>query len=230
MIVNYSILQAYTRETPNRRTAITIRFSWLAKMGFVSGALVCAVPQQDGFTLTLQNNENTGHGKTLCVGLEQRPRLSVSIARDFPIPELSGGDFLAAAYEYGTITARKLPPADKYYVVDTQNHGAYLRLNGGWMDEAGFPPDTIAIVASDNNLITFSAWNGKHSEYPELVKHARKHKWQVIQTREAQAITFMELFADSLDKVGLKHGDIAGIRCEHGKMTLFKPTLTTTEA
>lgn len=232
IITNYCILRTYTREKPNSRisTTIPISFTWLAKMGFVPGALVCAVPYPDGFTLTLQNNENTGYGKTLRVKLGQRLTLSVNIARDFPIPELSGGDFLAAAYEYGTITARKLPPADKYYVVDTQNHSAYLRLNGGWLVDAGFPPNTIAIVAPTHNGITFTAWNGKHDEYPELVKHARKHKCQIIQIRECQAITFMELFADVLDKVGLKNGDIAGICCEHGKMTLFKPVLTTTEA
>jgi len=143
----------------------------------------------------------------------------------FPFPDLSGGDFLAAAYEYGTITARKLPPADKYYVVDTQNHGAYIRLNGGWLNDAGFPPDSIAVVSSTKNGITFSAWNGKHDEYPELVKHARKNKYRILQTRLSQKITFMELFSDVLDKVGLKTGDIAGICYEYGKITLFKPVL-----
>jgi len=229
--MNHCILRVRMRTKPNRRAYIPIRFAWLTQMGFVSGALVCAVPHADGFTLTLQNSENTPHCKTICVrSFMERPYLAVGIACDFQMPELSDGDFLAASYEYGRITARKLPTADKYYVVNTQNHSAYLRLNGGWMDETGFPPDTIAIIEKTQNGITFSAWGGNRNEYLELVKQARKHKQQIMQTRQAQKLTILDLFHDVLKKIDLKNGDVAGIRCEQGKITLFKPFSTTIEA
>ena len=229
MAVNYCILRVYARTKPNKRTFIPISFTWFAKIGFVSGALACAVPHSDGFTLTLQNSENAGHVKTIRVGAGKRAALTVGISRDFQMPDLSEGDFLVAAYEYGKITARKLPTADKYYVVDTRNHNSYLRLNGGWLNETGFPPDTITIIekAHGENEIIFSAWHGNRDEYPELVKQARKHKQQIMQTRQGDSITFIELFADVLNKVGLKNGDVAGIRCGQGKITLFKPSLTT---
>jgi|GEM_PF-6640391 len=230
MIVNYCILRAHTREKPDRRTSIRTSFKWLAKMGFVAGALVCAVPHQDGFSIELQNEKNVGLGKTIRVGIENRvpkPVLTVQLTKNFSIPELSGGDFLVATYEYGRIIAKKLPPADKYYVVSWQNYGAYLRLNGGWMDDAGFPPETIVTAAPSGNCITFDAWNGKVDEYPALVKFARKNKLQVLQTRTClQNITFINLYKELLDKAGFADGDVAGIRCGRGQITMFKPDLT----
>jgi hypothetical protein len=39
------------------------------------------------------------------------------------------------------------------------------------MDEAGFPPDTIAIIAPTPDGITFTAWNGEHDEYTTSINY-----------------------------------------------------------
>jgi len=222
------VLHVTTTKQPPYRSRITVRSPWLAGMGFVNGAAVRAVPIQDGFTLSLLNEKNVRErGKLLRVGLatNQRLILTLYLAQNFATTGLVDGDFLAAGYEYGLITAMKLPEAQKYYVMGYQNHGAFLQMSGGWLDDTGFAPDTITTVALTRDGISFTAWNDASITYGEIVKHARERMYQIIQARRNQQITTMDVPGYIFTRAGFGQGDIVGVRYEYGTIQLFKPDL-----
>jgi len=230
--MSMAILHMTAVEKPYYRTKIGVRSSWLADMGFVCGAPVWAMPQPDGFTLTLHSKhskmDGMDSGKLIHVGLDgKKLALTLNFAKNFSVAGLSAGDFLAARYEYGVITARKLPPAQKYYVVGAQNHGAFLRLCGGWLNDTGFLPDTIAMAAVLRDGMTLRLWDDTAATHSDIVKFARAHKYQVVQPQKNQHITFIDLNGYTLNRTGFDTGDIAGIHYEHGCITLFKPDLQT---
>jgi len=222
------VLHVTSTKKPPYRCKVNIRSPWLADLGFSHGSAVTAVPQQDGFTLTLKNTVNE-NGKLIHVGLggdaKNKPALSLNFANNFSTTGLSGGDFLAAGYEYGVITARKLPDAQKYYVVGARNHGAFLRLNGAWLSNAEFLPDSIAIVAVDRDCIILQLWNDTASSYGEIVKFARMHKCQILQVQKNQHIIFIDLDAHILHRAGFEPGCLSGVHYDCGIIKLFKPDL-----
>ena len=224
-----AILQITATKKPPYRTKIGIRSSWLADIGFVCGVPVRAIPLPDGFILALQDECNRHNGKLIHVGLDgTKLALTLNFANNFTIAGLAAGDFLAARYEYGIITAKKLPPAQKYYVVASHNHGAFLRLNGAWLNDAGFLPDTIAMVAVQRDCISLRLWDEtaeSAASYSEIVKFARTHQYQILQAQKNQHITIIDLDGYLLNRAGVNTGDIAGIHYEHGRITLFKPDL-----
>jgi len=228
--MNLGILHITATKKPPCRTKVSVRSTTrLAAFGFDYETPVWATPQPDGFTLTVQDerHEKDG-GKLIHVGREGRKlALTLNFAKNFAVAGLSAGDFLAARYEYGVITARKLPPAQKYYVVVSQNYGAFLRLCGVWLDDAGFFPDTIATVAvqRDGGGMTLRLWDETATTYGDIVKFARAHQYQLLQAQRNQQITFIDLESHLLNCAGLDAGDIAGIHYEHGRITLFKPDL-----
>jgi len=228
MGMNMAILHITMTKKPPCRTKVSLRSTTrLADLGFVYNASVRAIPQSDGFTLALQNEHSEkDSGKLIHVGREgKKLALTLNFAKNFTVAGLSAGDFLAARYEYGVITARKLPPAQKYYVIGSQNYGAFLRLYGEWLNNAGFLPDTIATVDIQRDGMTLQLWDEPAATYGDIVKFARTHKYQVLQPQKNQHITFMDLDGYILNRAGLDTGDIAGIHCEHGRITLFKPDL-----
>jgi len=226
MGMNMTILQITATKKPPYRTKMGIRSSWLADMGFVYGAPVRAIPLTDGFILALQDEHNQHSGKLIHVGLDgTKLALTLNFAKNFSVTGLTAGDFLAARYEYGVITARKLPPAQKYYVVGSQNYGPFLRLCGAWLNDAGFLPDTIAMVAVQPGCLTLRLCNDPAASYAEIVKFARAHRYQVLQAQRNQNITIMDLDGYTLSHAGFDTGNIIGIHYKHGRITLFKPDL-----
>jgi len=230
-----TILRAHASGVQGRYTRVAIRSAWLADAGFVPGLSVCAVPMCDGFTATLQNNKNSVRGKLFRIGLmgDKHPSLIIDITRNFPMPEIFAGDFLAAAYEHGRITAKKLPPADRYYVIDSHCHAAHLKLGGDWLNDTGFPPDTIATVATEDGKITIHAvQNNSPANYGDIVKYARARKLQITQSRKHDDSITLALSDRVLGSAGFAVGDICGVRCNPGVISLFKPdfipVLTTT--
>ena len=224
-----AILQITTTKNPPFRMKIGIRSNWLADIGFVYGAPVRAVPLPDGFILALQDEHSemiNSNGKLIHVGLDgTRLALTLNFAKNFSIAGLSAGDFLAAQYEYGAITAKKLPPAQKYYVVGAHNYSAFLRLSGEWLNDVGFLPDVIVTAAMQPDCITLQLWDKPDTTYCEIVKFARTHQYQVLQTQRNQHITFIDLDDCLLNRAGVNSGDIAGVHYEYGRITLFKPDL-----
>lgn len=221
------ILHVNTTKKPPYRTKINVRSPWLADIGFVHGTPIAAAPCANGFTLSLwDENKATGEGKLIHVsGDASKPSLIVNLANNFSTTGLVGGDVLAAGYEYGTITAAKLPEAKKYCVVSSQNNRAYLQFCGAWLTNAGFIPDAITTVSVTGDGITFGAWKDSAAKYSEIVKYARKHKYQLIQAKRNQHLTVMDIPCYILSRAGLNKGDIVGIRYSHGTIELFKPDL-----
>jgi len=224
------VLHVTTTKEPPCRTKIKISSPWLADMGFVYGAPVRAIPLPDGLTLVLQNEHNEKEGgKLIHVGLyRDKPTMTLNFSKSFSIPGLATGDFLAARYEYGVITARKISRAQKYCAVASHNHGAFLRLNGAWLDDAGFLSDTIVMAAVCRDCITLRLWDESakpNATYSDIVKFARAHKYQVLRAQVNQKITYINLGAHLLSRAGFGIGDIAGIHYEHGRITLLRSDL-----
>jgi len=227
--MNLAILHMNTTKKPPCRTKVNIRQPWLGGMGFIYDAPVWATPQQNGFMLALQNERNANaYGKLIHVGHDgKKLALTLNFANNFTVDGLSGGDFLAAQYEYGVIKARKLPQAQAYYLVSSRDYEAFLQMCGGWLADANFVPDTITTVFVDKNSITLSAWQDATTSYGDIVKFARERKCQIIQPRRNQHVTAMDIPGHILDRAGFKKGDISGVRYEPGVITLFKPDLQT---
>jgi len=220
------LLRVTATKKPPYRSRVDIRPTWLADFGFVHGTSLYAVPFQDGFSLTFwDDNSATGNGKLVRVGLEKNKNvILVYLANNF-ITELVGGDHLVASYEYGNIKAKKLPDAQKYYVVSSQGFGAFLQLSGEWLTTIGFIPDTIATVSSTKGKISINIWNGEPSKYDELVKYSRKHKLQPIQVRKNQHVVILDLMGYTLAKAGFNTGDFISVNYEHGTINLSKTDL-----
>jgi hypothetical protein len=221
-------LQVTEITKPYYRAKVNIYSPWLADMGFVQGAPVVAVPQQDGFTLSLQSSSNKkGDGKLIHVVLtsKKNPTITVGLGKNFSTTGLNAGDFLAAGYEYGTIRAKKLPDAQKYYVIGLQNYSAFLQMGGEWLDNLGFKAHAVAITSINNGCLTFKLWNDDNAKYSEIVKFARQHKGQIVQPRKSQLCTVIDIPGYLLFGAGFKSGDISGVICEYGTIKIFRPDL-----
>lgn len=217
-----------TTMKPPYRDKVHICSPLLVDMGFAQGTPVRAVPQQHGFTLTLgYEGCMGGYGKLIHVSAAATGKLSITVnlAGNFATTGLSVGDFLAARYEYGAISARRLPEARKYYVVGSRGCDAFLRLSGAWLCDAGFEPDTITVVSTTQDGVTFTAWSDEAARYGDIVKYARRRRCQIIQPKRNQRITVMDVSGYLLGGAGFGIGDIAGVRYEYGSIKLFKPDL-----
>jgi len=225
--MSIGVLHVTGTKKPPYRTKVNIRSLWLAGMGFVYDAPVWAVPQDNGFTLALRGEHGVNEvGKLIHVGREGvKLALTLNFAKNFAVAGLNAGDYLAARFEYGIIQARKLPDAQNYYVVGSRDYDAFLQMCGGWLDDAGFVPDTITTVAVADGSITLRAWQDTTASYGDIVKLARERKCQIIQPKRNQYVTVVDISSYILGGAGFKTGDIAGIRYEYGSMTVFKPDL-----
>jgi len=223
------VLHVNTTRKPPYRSKINIRSPWLADSGFVYNAPVIAIPCREGFTLTLYSTMDAywrDGGKLIHVGgLEEKPNLILNLANNFSTTGLSGGDFLAAGFEYGTITARKLPDAQRYYVVGSQANSPFLQFSGGWLSDVGFTAYAIIAVSFDSDCLTFTRWSDDSANYSDIVKLARECKSQIIQPRCNQNITILDIPCYLLENAGFVPGDISGVRCQYGSIELFKPDL-----
>ena len=227
--MSFGILRVTATKKPPYRTKVSVcSTAQLADFGFVYDAPVWATPQLEGFTLALLEDEHRekDSGKLIHVGRTgNKLVLTLNFAKNFSVVGLSAGDFLAARYEYGVITARKLPQAQKYYVVGAQDYCTFLQLCGAWLNDAGFLPYTIVTVAVQQDFITLRLWDDPAATYSDIVKVARMHQYQVIQPQRNQHFTIINLDDYLLNRAGLDTGDIAGVHYEYGCITLFKPDL-----
>jgi len=227
-MIKRQILLIYGTKQPPYRTRVAVHGSWLADIGFVYGAPVWAIPQQDGFALALRE-EYAGNekGKLIHVGLAKKKNLALSLnfGKNFAIAGLDVGDFLVAEYDYGIIKARKLPHAQRYYIIGSRNYDAFMRLRGEWLNDAGFLLDTAVTVSVVDGDIVIRAWDDATATYADMVKFARAQKCQIIQPRMKEDSTIMDIPAYILNRAGFGEGDISGVRYDYGLITLFKPVL-----
>lgn len=220
------ILQV-TATKPSYCEQVNIRLSTiLAQTGFVCNAPVQAIAEKDGFTLTLHEHSRTHEtGKTIHVKTYgSRLRLNVYFSKKFLPTGLKAGDFLAAKFEHGTITARKLPDANKYYIIGEEAHSPYLLMSGAILPDAGFEADAISTVSVVNNELTIRLWDQQATDYPEIVKFARSRKLQIIQPYQSQEVR-LKIPPYLLDAVGFEPGDFAGVSTHHATIKMFKADL-----
>ena len=106
------------------------------------------------------------------------------------------------------------------------NSCAFLRLYGPWLDDAGvFLDGGIVTVAVAPACITLRVWDDPDMSYTDIVKFARKLRYQLVQAQKNQDVTFIDLDSHMLGRAGFDIGDVCGVRYERGIITLFKPDL-----
>ena len=203
---------------------VVVRHACIADFGFVHKKSVLVTYQHDGFTVVLCDNADANSdGRILHIGgCGNIYRLSVRLPKN---SIFSNGDFLAVKYEHGIITARKLPSAQRYYVVGLLNHDAYLKMSGYWLSDIGFTPDTTVTVSTVNGCILFNAWMDTSKSYRELVRFSRKNKYQIIQIRKNEIASTLEIPCYLFNRVGITSGDIIGVHYGYGRIKFFKPGL-----
>lgn len=227
--MNIKILQV-TATAKGRDVGVGIRRSdALVESGFYHGASVLAVPEPDGFTLSLRENDTRCEtGKCFRVGIWKNSlKIVLRFSQHFAPAGLSVGDFLAANFEPGRITARKLPPASKYYRVGVgeYNYLPDLRLMGNILTDAGFIPDVIATVSTANDEIFVAIPDEKFDRYADLVKFARANRQQIVQPHQSSAVRII-IPPYLLENVGFSTGDFVGACFDVGKIKLFRADLT----
>jgi len=222
--MKWGVMHVITTKKPPCRTRVKTSLPLLAEMGFVYGTPVWAIPQQDGFTISM--HENSKNGALMHVGLmNNKPSLMINFSKNFYPAGLIGGDFLAAKFDCGTIEAKKLPAAQKYYVIGSQNRNVFLQFSGAWLSDAGFMPDAVVTVSVFDEGIIFRVWNDMTESYKDFVKFARSDKCQIIQPRKNQGIITLDIPAYILKSASFDVGDISGVHYEYGLIKLFKPDL-----
>jgi hypothetical protein len=223
-------------------------------MGFITGALVKALPEPSGgivFTLCDENirrysqlyaNVNENGGKLIqayyaSVGQRETPALTIS-GQVLTDAGFSFGDILIARYEYGIIRLQKLPDNIKITHMKsikdnrTGNTISKLRLFGEWLKEFGFMPDMPINAGIENGTITFRLADACIEKYSELVRFARENKMKLLEVKTVPArgklFPYIMLTGTFLDKSGFKEGDALIAFCEHGYIKLQKLDFTDT--
>jgi len=233
----------------NRYPGLYLNGLWLQEMGFISGALVQAIPEQGRMTFTLCN-ENIQSYSELDASTQKLGGKLIQVyyrcGRKTPLPCLvtSGeylyntgfgfGDKLIARYSTGFIRIRKLPPVTKIIYVTsvklkyTDKPLPEIRLIGNWLSEFGFTPNFLVASTSVPGSVTFRLHIDDGIEsYNELVKNARQNKMKLLKVCEVSKrkahYPSIKINGSCVDKAGFNFGDMLLVFCEHGLITLQKP-------
>jgi hypothetical protein len=219
----------------NRQTnspRIQFYAKWLRGMGFVPDALVQFLPEPDGMSFTLYNENIPKYSALLWQTIESGGTLmhiNLHSHRDDPQLCLSGvhfnrtglvyGDNLIIWYEYGFIRMRKLPEGAVKLV---NSH-----LVGQWLADSGFLPDEVLTVASEPGSIICKLQENGRERTAELVKFARKMKLKLIQVQKIKysnsIIHYFNIPSSCLEKAGFSPDDALLAVYEYGFIKLQKP-------
>jgi len=223
------------------RPRIQFTGDWLLRMGFVSGALVQTLPEQDGFVFNLCD-ENIKYSELFHSTKEKGGtliRLYIADQRTQKGPALvttgkhiySGGlkmgDTCIARCEYGRIRVRKVSGNIRLINVartkdpHTGEPVPMVFMFGDWLNDIGFTCDTLMTVASEPGCITFTAHN-KAVVYSEIVKFARKNKMQLVQVSTKDGAPHITLTGSRIVNAGFSLGDIFAAEYEYGSIRLQK--------
>jgi hypothetical protein len=198
---------------------------WLTEMGFVNGALVQALPEQDGLLVNLAN-ENINYselflktkekgGSLVRVHLLQRAKeIPVFVIANGNMMLSSGlkiGDALLAGCTHGCIKVRKLNGNIHIghigrRTVKPAPPKARVWLSGGWLDDIGFATGTLVTVKSEPGHITFTAHNYT-VVYNEIVKFARQNKMRLIQVSKQKGLPVINISGSFIEDAGFNAGD-----------------------
>jgi len=224
------------------RPRIQIVGDWLADLGFVSGVLIQALPEQGGFVFNLCN-ENVNYrelfqltkelGGTLIRAYVSGERTRAGIAlvttgKHVLKGGLKVGDALIAQCDYGCIRVRKVcGNVQLFHVARVKNDRTGLVipnifLLGGWLNDFGFEPDTLVTMAAKPGKIIFKAHNNSII-YRDLVKYARENGMHLLQVAVKAGIPLINVTCSAIQKSGFEVGDILAAEYDYGVIKLQKP-------
>lgn len=244
----YKVL-AVTRsgKAVDSRPRIQIDGDWLTEMGFIQSALVQALPELDGLVMNLCN-ENINYSELYNETKEKGGALNriyisnqrnlrgltlVVTGQHIYRGGLKHGDALLAKCEYGRIRVRRVSGNVRLInVAKTQDDYTkkslpMVFLFGEWLNDIGFPIDTLVTAKPEPDCITFTA-HDKAIVYSELVRLARKEKMRLIQvspryySAEIPEAPLISVTGSCVDRAGFVLGDIFAAEYEYGLIKLKK--------
>jgi len=223
---------------------------WLQGRGFTPGVLVQALPEPDGGAVFSLCDENIRKYSELDAATQEKggkliqmgyttvkgariPLLTVC-GQFFTDAGLAIGDTVMARHDFGLIHMRKTPYTVKFVHISKINVGrlkepmARLRLEGEWLAEFGFVPDSLLTAEAGDGCIVFKLWDEGIEKYKDLVRYARQHKMKLIQvkaTKSAYGKLFphIDVYGSWLDRTGFGLGEKIFALPEQGLIKLQKP-------
>jgi len=229
-----NVINAGTDSAPS--PSLCFRGKWLPKMGFISGALVKAIPKPGGMEFILRDEYIFSYSELVASVRRQGGKL-LNVCCNKPVLETSGsylhsagiycGDALIARYDYGLIQARKLPEMAKTVIVtsvknqDTGKPDPKVWLIGDWLPDFGFTPEMPVAAISEPGQISF----GIIERCGDLCLSSQNTMKliQVHKTRDwGKGYPYMRAPNSCLDKAGFIIGDVLLVSCEYGIITLRK--------
>ena len=219
----------------NRHTStprIQFHADWLKPMGYVPDALVQFLPEPDGMSFTLYNENIPKYSDLYRQTVEKGGtlmRVNHQWYREEPFLSLSGahlnrtglvfGDRLLIRYEDGFIRMRKLPGSGVKLVTS--------HLVGQWLADSGFLPDEVLTVASEPGLITCTLHENGLERSAELVRFAREKKLKLLQVQKIKypksIIHYIDIPPSCLEKAGFSTDESLIATYGHGTIKLQKP-------
>jgi len=223
----------------------------LADAGFISGALVQALPEPDGMAFNLCDDNIRRYseldadtkekgGKLIQVHhTKVRQREGPSLAVSGQILSRAGlafGDTLIVRYGYGIVRLKKLPGTIKVIHVKSKTDSRtgkpilQLGLCGEWLSGLGFTPDALFTAYSEKGCVNFKLCDEGIERYSELVRFARQTGMKLLQVRTApmrgKRFPRIEISGSCLDDAGVCIGEPLLTFCEFGLITLRKASFT----
>jgi len=223
----------------DRRPRIQVEGNWLTEMGFVSGVLVQALPEQDGLVFNLcdknityselynETKEKSGALNRAYISNTRTHRGLTFVTTGQPIHKggLTFGDALVAKCEYGRIRVRKINGNIRLVNVarmkkpGTGEPTPKVFLLGDWLNNISFTSNTLVTVATEPGCITFTA-HDKAVIYSEIVKYARQNKMQLIQVSTKDGSPLINVQGLCATRAGFDLGDIFAAEYENGSIKL----------
>jgi len=229
------------------RPRIQITGDWLTELGFVKSALVQALPEPDGLVMNLcdknvnyselynETREKGGALNRMYIS-NQRTRKGLTLVvtgQHIYKGGLKHGDALLAKCEYGRIRVRKVNGNVRLINISkaqddyTKKALPMVYLFGEWLNDIGFPIDTLVTAKPEPDCITFTA-HDKAIIYSELVRLARKEKMRLIQvstrycSAEVPEAPLISVTGSCVERAGFVLGDIFAAEYEYGVIKLQK--------
>ena len=238
--MNYHLLSvSRTGVAANIVPKIQIFGDWLTEMGFVSGSLVQALPEPNGFVFNLFNenvdysdlfNSTKEQGGSLIrifVGSSYADTFFATTGKYIYSSGLKIGDALVAKYEFGRIRMRKISENVRLIHVARLKHEnpaepkPYVLLSGAWLNGIGFTPDTLVSIAGESCWMTLTAYD-KEIIYRDIARLARQNKMRLVQVSNKCGNPFIKITGAIIERSGFGLGDIFVAEYEHGSIKLQK--------
>jgi len=191
----------------NSRARILFCGRWLPAMGFIPGALVQVMPETDGLSFNLCNENIKSYSELFNSTMDKGGNLihvSLPIRKGYKEPAflttgkyitdsgLSIGDLVIVKYDYGIIRVRKIDPNKLGFKnvqiitttcikhKTTKEQIPKVRLSGDWLSDIGFTINSVATAASEAGSMTLTLENADTGERA-FMKYLRGNKMKLVQ-------------------------------------------------